>query len=63
MPDAGDEVLYTNWEAASVQRALTAEQTRLDVLRDAVEQTECEVGRLRRRLAWLERRQREAATD
>ena len=62
MPDAGQEVAYTHWEAASVQRALAAEQARLDALRDEAGRAECEVERLRRRLVWLQRREREAGT-
>ena len=51
---------YTHWEAASVRRALAAEQARLDELRAAAGRAEREVERLRGRLAWLERREREA---
>ena len=56
----GQGVEYTHWEAASVRRALAAEQARLDELRAAAGRAEREVERLRGRLAWLERREREA---
>ena len=55
----GQGVQYTHWEAASVRRALAAEQARLDELRDEAGRSEREVERLRRRLEWLERRERE----
>ena len=51
-----------HWEAASVQWALAAQQARLDALRDEVARSEGAVGRLGRRLTWLERREREADT-
>ena len=62
LPDGGQEVAHTHWEAASVQRALAAEQARLDALRDEVGRSECEVERLRLRLACLQRRERGADT-
>ena len=41
-----------------MRRALAAEQARLDELRDEAGRSEREVERLRRRLEWLERRER-----
>ncbi len=57
--EAGQGVEYRHWEAASVRQALAAEQARLDALWDAAGRSERDVERLRRRLAWLERRARE----
>ena len=45
-----------------MQWALAAQQARLDALRDEVARSEGAVGRLGRRLTWLERREREADT-
>ncbi len=55
----GHAVEYTHWDAASVRRALVAEQARLDALRDAAGRVQREVERLRGRLEWLERRETE----
>ena len=60
LPDVHSEVLYNQWEAAALQRALEAEQARLDALREAAQRSADEVARLRRNLACLARRERPA---
>ena len=62
LPDVHSEVLYNQWEAAGLQRALEAEQARLDALREAAQRSADEVARLRRNLACLARRERPART-
>ena len=59
LPDAENEVTDTHGEAISAGRALAAEQARPAKLGDDVARSECAVARLRRRLASLERRERE----
>ncbi len=60
MLPTGQAAEYPHWDVASLRRAVAAQRALLDELRDAEVRTQRELERLRRRLAWLERRERDA---
>lgn len=60
MLPTGQAAEYPHWDVASLRRAVAAQRALLDELRDAEVRTQHELERLRRRLAWLERRERDA---